>query len=174
MNNSWEKLSEERIPSGYRKILRRRFRLPDGKEDDYDVIQGGPVVCIVPLTEDNKVVLIELYRPGPEALLKELPGGFIEPTEDPMTAAARELLEETGYEGELEYVGTAYDDAYSTLVRHNFVAHHCRKVAEPQGDEDEFGEIVLMTVEEFRKHLRSGALTDIETGYLGLDHLGLL
>jgi hypothetical protein len=47
-------------------------------------------------------------------------------------------------------------------------------VQEQQTDQDEFIEVVEMSLEEFRNHLRSGELTDIGTGYLGLDFLKLL
>jgi hypothetical protein len=54
------------------------------------------------------------------------------------------------------------------------VATECEKVAEQKLDKTEFAEVVLMSLNEFRKLLRSGKMTDIEVGYLGLDFLGLL
>lgn len=49
-----------------------------------------------------------------------MPGGNIDPGEDPAVAAARELLEETSYQGDMEFVGTCLDDAYSTMERYLF------------------------------------------------------
>ena len=74
----------------------------------------------------------------------------------------------------LQYIGASLDCAYTTLLRHNFVATGCEKQQEPQTGQGEFTEAVTMSLAEFRQHLRSGQLTDIETGYLGLDYLGLL
>lgn len=170
----WEILEEEMTRVGRRRILRRSFRLPDGRVVDYHLKQEISPVCILALTEDDQVVLVRQFRPGPNQILEELPGGGMEAGETPEQAAARELLEETGYAGDLEPVGTSLMCAYSTGCRWNFVARRCRHVAEPEPDENEFLEVVLMTLDEFRAHLRSGQLTDVTTGYLGLDYLGLL
>lgn len=66
------------------------------------------------------------------------------------------------------------DCGYSTMDRYCFVATECEKKAEPKNDENEFIEVVLMPLKDFRDHLRGGRLTDVEIGYLGLDYLNLL
>jgi ADP-ribose pyrophosphatase len=132
------------------------------------------VVTILPLTPQREVVLVRQFRPGPEALLCELPGGIVDGGEAPADAARRELLEETGYEGDLHAVGESLEDAYSTLLRHNFVALDCRKTQEIAPDERPFLDVLLLPLADFRDHLRSGRLTDVETGYLCLDFLDLL
>jgi ADP-ribose pyrophosphatase len=170
----WHKLSEQPLQLGHRKLLSRTYRLPDGRVDDFEIKHEPQVVCILAITSDQQVVLARQFRPGPEKILLEMPGGGIEAGETPQQAAVRELLEETGYAGEIQYIGASLDCAYTTLLRHNFVATGCEKRQEPQTGEGEFTEAVTMSLTEFRQHLRSGQLTDIETGYLGLDHLGLL
>ncbi|MEI9966810.1 MAG: hypothetical protein WDN67_04225 [Candidatus Moraniibacteriota bacterium] len=60
------------------------------------------------------------------------------------------------------------------MHRNCFVATDCEKVGEIQNTATEHTEVVLMPLDDFRKHLRSGQLTDIEVGYLGLDYLRLL
>jgi ADP-ribose pyrophosphatase len=174
MIEPWQKLGEQPLQLGYRKILRRTFRLPDGRVDDFEIKHEPQVVCILALTEEHQVILARQFRPGPEQILLELPGGCIEASETPQQAAERELLEETGYRGTLQFVGASLDDAYTTLVRHNFVATACWKQQEPQSGKGEFTEAVLMPLADFRQHLRGGQFTDIETGYLGLDYLGWL
>jgi ADP-ribose pyrophosphatase len=150
------------------------FELPNGEQQDFYIKREGPAAAILALTSDNEVILVRHYRPGPQQILLELPGGYVDPDEDPAVSAARELKEETGYEGKLELVTSSLDDAYSTMQRFCFVATACRKVTEAQQTPTETVEVVLMPLEKFRLHLRSGQLTDIEVGYLGLDHLGLL
>lgn len=83
-------------------------------------------------------------------------------------------MEETGYKGRVKLVTEASDCAYSTMRRYCFVATDCEKIAKPQNTSSEICETVLLPLNEFRKLLRSGKMTDVEVGYLGLDYLGLL
>lgn len=170
----WKKLSEERVWDGYRKIDRWTFELPTGVIHTYEIRRDGTPVCVLPLTGERTVILAKQFRPGPMKVLLELPGGGTEPGEDPADAIRRELLEETGYTGDFQFIGTSLAESCSTLVRYNFVATNCRPIQEPANDPREPIEIMEMTLESFRNHLRSGQLSDVGTGYMGLDFLGLL
>lgn len=170
----WKKIKEEPLQAGFRKLLKKTFQLPDGKIQKFDIKHEGPAVCVLALTEDDNVILVKQYRPGMEKILHEMPGGVVDGCEKPEDAIKRELLEETGYTGDIQFVGTSHDCAYSTMFRYNFVATNCRKIEEQNLDELEFAEVVEMSLNDFREHLRSGELTDVESGYLGLDFLKLL
>ncbi len=171
----WEVLSREMVFDKYGKRIEKViFRLPDGKESDFYIKAEGSPVCVLPLTKDNQVVLVKQYRPGPDEIFLELPGGGVEKDEDPAIAAKRELLEETGYKGNLKLVNRCYECGYSTRHRYCFVATDCEKVGEQNLDDSEFAEVQLISLDEFRDLLRSGNMTDVEVGYLGLDYLGLL
>ena len=74
----------------------------------------------------------------------------------------------------MRFLGANPVSAYANNRRHNFVATNCRKVGEPENMDQEEVERVEMPLDEFRSLLRSGNLTDIGTGFLGLDALGLL
>jgi len=170
----WRKLGERMLYDGYRSVLGRRYVLPNGSERELEIKLEGPTAVVLALTADDDVLLVREFRPGVEEELLELPGGAVDEGEEPLEAARRELLEETGYGGELEYAGGMVDCAYSTRIRHTFVARGCVKVQEPTPDEGESPELELVSLGEFRKHLRGGQLTDVGPGYLALDHLGLL
>lgn len=60
------------------------------------------------------------------------------------------------------------------MRRYNFAAVNCQRAGDPHPDENEFIEVIEVSLDEFRAHLRGGQLSDVETGYLALDHLGLL
>lgn len=170
----WEKLGERTLYRGWRHVVGRTFRLPNGDEHEYEVKVEPASAVVLALRDDEQVVLVREFRPGLEESLLELPGGELEDGEDPREAARRELLEETGYAGELVEAGTMFDCAYSTRVRHVFVAHGCHRVAEPRPDAGEAPQVELMSLDAFREHLRGGRLTDVGPGYLALDRLGLL
>lgn len=174
MNLAWSKISEKGICCGYRKILRRIYRLPNQKTHVFDILDEGLTVSILPITKSGRVILARQYRPGPEQIVDDLPCGMVNKGETPLHAAQRELLEETGYTGEMIKIGTCLESAYSNKIRHNFVARNCRKVETPHLDETKFIEVRLVTVRRLRSLLRRGKLTVVETGYMGLDALGLL
>lgn len=171
----WEEISREIVFQKYgRKIEKVICKLPNGQEADFYIRNEGSPVCVVALTKDNKVIIAKQFRPGPKEILWELPGGGMENNETPEQAMARELLEETGYQGKLRLVARAYESAYSTINRYCFVATDCEKIAEPKSDENEPIEVVLLPIADFRSLLRSGKMTDVEVGYLGLDFLNML
>ena len=171
---AWRKLGETVVHEGHVPILARRFRAPDGAERTTEIKREGETVAILALTSEREVVLARQFRPGPEDVLLELPGGGLEEGESPLEAAGRELLEETGYAGELQDAGALFDCAYSTRVRHVVVAVDARLVSEPKPDVGEFTEVELVSLDAFREHLRDGRLTDVGVGYRALDALGLL
>lgn len=175
MDIKWKKIKEERYKAGFRKMVKRTYKLPNGEVASYDIVESGPAVCVLPITTEGKVLMIKIFRPGPDKILMELPGGFNDDGLSPEECIKKELLEETGYTGDFKLVGKTYEDAYWTMYRHHFVATNCKKIQEPEQEFDEKGmEIVLLSVEEFKKHLKLGNLTDPETGYMGLIELGMI
>ena len=167
----WQELSREVVFENHRKIEKTVFRLPNGQENDFYIKKEGPAVSVVALTKGKKVILTKQFRPGPNKVLLELPGGYIDTDETPEVAIGRELAEETGYKGKLRLIAQCYDDAYSTMQRYCFIATECRKFKELQPKNNEFIEIVFLSITKFINLLRSGKMTDIEVGFLGLDYL---
>ena len=168
----WRKLGEEVVYDRFRRIVSRSFRLPDGTTTEFEVIDLCDSAAVLALTPNDEVVLVREFRPGPEELVLEVPGGVVEPGASPNEAARTELLEETGYAGDLTHVATLLQDAYATNCKHVFAATDCRKVADPE--QPALTEPVLMPLADFRSLLRRGRLTDVDAAYRALDDLGLL
>lgn len=174
MTEPWELRGVRPGSAGYLPIVTHTYRLPDGTEADWDIFGGGRSVAVLAITRSDDVVLVRQFRPGPGEILAELPGGNIEDGEEVLAAAARELLEETGYSGDMELAGTSWLASASRTQRFVAVARNARRVADLSPEAGEFCEVTVVSLGEFRAHLRSGQLTDVDLGYLALDHLGLL
>ena len=171
----WELLSEQSAYRGWMSVGVRRYRLPDGRECDWEVLTPGEVVQVLPLTPEGRVVVVRMFRSGPNRVVSQLPGGFLDPGEGPEQAATRELLEETGYECEsVEVVGSVLA---SSVVNPKYVAiaRGCRPTGSQNLDEYEECVPAELTVAEFRALLRESAdVVAIDAAYLALDHAGLL
>ena len=174
MVETWTLIDEEPGSAGYLPIVNRRYRLPDGTRAEWDIFGSTQTVAVLAITPADSVVLARQYRPGPGCILDELPGGAVEPGEDVPAAAARELLEETGYAGDVRIVGSTWLAGGSRTRRFIAVAENAVRVAEPANEPGEFCDVVLLSLTEFRSHLLAGALTDVDLGYLALDHLGFI
>jgi ADP-ribose pyrophosphatase len=168
----WRKLNEQTVYARYRRVVSKRFELPGGEIVDYEIKDEDDMVAVLALTETRDVVLVRQFRPGPEAVLLELPAGVVDAGAEPAETAATELLEETGYAGRIEPAGTMLEEGYSNRRKHVFIAHACRREREPE--DPSLTEAVVVTLADLRSHLRGGRMADVDAGYLALDHLGLL
>jgi ADP-ribose pyrophosphatase len=107
-------------------------------------------VNVVALTAAGELVLVRQYRPGPDAMSVEIPGGAVDPGEDLAAAARRELREETGYEpGELHYLGTSRPNpALQDNRIATYLALGCTRAGDIQPDPGEDLEVVVVPLAE--------------------------
>ncbi len=129
--------------------------------------------AVVALTSDNQVVIARQYRCGPEQIFDEMPGGLVDPGEQPIEAAKRELLEETGYASDsIVPLGSAYLNAWSNTLHYYFLATNCYLAAsELLLDRDEEVEVVCISIEQFIANARETKMTDVQGVFLAYNEL---
>lgn len=164
--------SEERV--GWRSIVHKTFRDPEGNEQKYDTKEkmGSIAIATIALTPENKVVVAEQFRPGPEKVLEELPGGGYEEGETLEEAARRELHEETGYTpGVMEYLGKVYKDAYTNTTWHFFLARDSVKNGNQHTDDGELINVKEISIAQLLYNARHAMMTDTEAVFLAYETL---
>jgi ADP-ribose pyrophosphatase len=120
-----------------------RIRSPNGTELDIEMIRHPGAAAVVPLVTsadaaDPAVLLIRQYRYAADGMLWEIPAGVLEPGEDPLDCARRELREETGAEADqIEHLTTIFTTpGFTDEVIHLFLATGIRGgTASPNPDE---------------------------------------
>ncbi|MEJ2126475.1 MAG: NUDIX hydrolase [Candidatus Bathyarchaeota archaeon] len=119
----WQTIDSKLLyQSEFVSVFEDKVVLPNGKEIEYNTIKLRDFVSVVPLVEDN-VVMIEILRYPRNCLSMEIPSGHIEPNETPKQSAVRELLEETGYTaGKLAPLGKFNPLSRSLQKAHLFLA----------------------------------------------------
>ena len=131
-----------------------------GKARDFFIIDSADWVNVVPITEDNELVCVRQYRHGTEKITLEIPGGMVDPGETPRVAAARECLEETGYEAsELLSLGRlSPNPALFPNSLHTWIARDVRATAEIQNQSTEHTEVQLVPLSQVPDLLLSGEI----------------
>lgn len=132
-------MKSDRIYEG--KIVNLRIdtvELPDKKYSKREIVEHPGAVAIIPITEDNKIILVRQFRKSVEKPLLEIPAGKIEINEEPKETALRELAEETGFKANnMEYITEFYTSpGFSNEKVYLFLATQLQNgEANPETDE---------------------------------------
>lgn len=145
-------------------LKRESWRSPkDGQPYDFSIVDSHDWVNVIALTDAGKVVMVRQFRVGTRAVTLEIPGGGVEPGEDALTGARRELLEETGYEAE-RWTSLGFVEPNPAMQNnrcYSFLAEGARRVGEPQPDVREDLEVEERELSEIPGLLLSGEITHV-------------
>ncbi|WBW50598.1 NUDIX hydrolase [Peptoniphilus equinus] len=162
MDNTELTIKTDKIYDG--KILKLRVdtvELPNAKYSKREIIEHHPAVCVVALTDDDEILMVSQYRKPLDKTLLEIPAGGIELDELPKDAAARELLEETGYRADtMEYLCEFYTTpGFCTEKIHAFFATNLTLAAQDL-DHDEFIEVEKIPFDDIIKRIGRCEISD--------------
>lgn len=131
-----------------------------GYEHDFYIIESSDWINIIPITQDENVIMVRQYRHGSKMITLEIPGGLVEYGDTPEKAALRELMEETGYEAkEIIKIGEVNPNPALFNNRcHTFLARGLKKVSDPKPDQTEDIEVVLIPVSEIPELILKGEI----------------
>ena len=146
-------------------VKRDSVQLPNGHHSIREIIRHVGAVCVVPVTDDGLVVVERQYRYPIDQVITEIPAGKLDsPEEDRLSAAQRELWEETGIKAGrwtdmgIYYSAAAYSDEKITM----FLAQDLHMGAQHL-DEDEFLNVQMVPITALVEEILAGQITDGKT-----------
>jgi len=171
MENNYENLVEKKVASEqiYDGVIVKLYRdtvaLPDGKPAYREVIRHNGAVAVLPITDEGDVLCVRQYRYPFERVTLEIPAGKLDSkSEDHVSAALRELREETGAScSELIYIGDLHPSvAILDEVIHMYYATGLT-FGETDPDDDEFIEPERVPLSKLKQMVLDGEIMDAKT-----------
>lgn len=130
-------------------------------EHEFFIIEPADWVNIIAITADRQVVLVRQFRHGIEEVTIEIPGGMIDPGEEPLQAAIRELYEETGYTSESwNQIGVNHPNpAIQKNLCYTFLAENASLTGSQILDSTEEIEVFTAPLDQIPEMISSGRIT---------------
>ena len=146
------------------KVVKCKATLPDGRVADREIILHNGGAGILPIDDEKYVYLVKQYRYGVHNVTLEIPAGKLEVGEDPKDCAVRELSEEVGFTAsDVISLGSIYPSpAILSEVIYIYIAKGLSK-GDINPDDDEYIDVVKLTLEEAIKLVESGEIIDAKT-----------
>ena len=161
-STTWKTLSSKKIyENDWISLRHEEFQTPSGKQGMYGVVGGKDFALVIPKIDDD-YYMVETYRYTVNKMSLEFPAGGIEPTEEPIDSAKRELSEEAGLKSfHFNKLGFLYSsNGFSTIGCHIYFADKCTFSAQKLEASEEGMQVKKLSFYEIEKLIISGKITD--------------
>ena len=158
---AWKTLASKEILDGdkWLKVEDRTVETPDGQViEHWHWVTTPNYINVLAETEDGHYLIFRQGKYGYEGDSYAPIGGYVEPGEESLAAAQRELREETGYEAaEWRHLGHYQVDPNRGVAWGDFyLARRARKVTQRNADDLEAQELLLLDRSELKRALMEG------------------
>ncbi len=145
-------------------IVKENIVLPNGKKAIREIVDFPGASAILPVIDEDKILLIKQFRTSVHDWILEVPAGTLKPGEDPLSCAKRELEEETGYVAHkwTKLASILTSPGYSNEILHIFLAEELEK-REKKPEETEVIENIIIPYDEALRKIFSGEIIDGKT-----------
>jgi ADP-ribose pyrophosphatase len=158
----WEVLGSKTVlEHPFLRVTMQQVRLPDGRTiADWPIVGTRDYVNVMALNEAGEAIVLEGYKHGLGRSSWQVPGGYLEESEEPLTAIQRELLEESGYASDdwLPLGSFVVDANRRGGIGHFFLARNAKSVARPIHNDLEGFAIKWVGIDELKQALFDGRI----------------
>ena len=157
-------IKSERIYEGKILNLRKDTVTVITGQSEREIVEHRGGAVVVPLTENNKVIMVKQFRKPAERVVLEVPAGKIDPGEEPLATAVRELREETGFTAEkIKFLTKMYPSVgYSEEILYIYL---CKGLTpgETDPDENEALDVEAVPLDDIYNMIMNGEIEDAKT-----------
>lgn len=158
---NWEILSDKVIARYHIcEVCEREAKHPDGRKGNFFVLKSPDWVQALALTPAHELIMVKQFRIGSKTICLEAPGGILEPGEDPIVGAMRELQEETGFIGRnpVELFSCYPNPALQTNKVHYIFFKDCESTGKTNWDMYEELQTELVPLANLDNLIQAGAI----------------